>query len=82
MSLTDQLSCLLLIVGELQLLCGIGDDVYGFRAMSSFKGQDVEKQGIKLPKKWIDSRDKVSSVITFTVLVCCFTCVNVGKATL
>lgn len=74
--------CLLLIVGELQLLCWISDNVYGFRAMSSFKGQDVEKQGIKLPKKWIDSNDKVSSVITFTIRFCCSTCVNVEEATL
>lgn len=34
----------------------------GSQAMSNFKGhlgQDVEKQGIKLPKKWTDHKDKV-----------------------
>ncbi|TRY99128.1 hypothetical protein DNTS_028334 [Danionella cerebrum] len=33
--------------------------IAAFQAMSSFKGQDVEKQGIKLPKKWIDHNDKI-----------------------
>ncbi|XP_048008631.1 G protein-activated inward rectifier potassium channel 4 isoform X1 [Megalobrama amblycephala] len=35
--------------------------------MSSFKGQDVEKQGIKLPKKWIDSNDKIPTDRTMVV---------------
>lgn len=38
-----------------------------FRAMSGFKGQDVEKQGIKLPKKWIDHNDKVPTDRTMVV---------------
>ncbi|KAK2902693.1 hypothetical protein Q8A67_007406 [Cirrhinus molitorella] len=54
-------------IGELQLRCWNRDDVHGFRAMSSFKGQDVEKQGIKLPKKWIDSNEKIPTDRTMVV---------------
>ncbi|XP_016338286.1 G protein-activated inward rectifier potassium channel 4 [Sinocyclocheilus anshuiensis] len=35
--------------------------------MSSFKGQDVEKQGIKLPKKWTDPNEKIPTDRTMVV---------------
>ncbi|XP_051575822.1 G protein-activated inward rectifier potassium channel 4-like isoform X2 [Myxocyprinus asiaticus] len=35
--------------------------------MSSFKGQDVEKQGIRLPKKWVDHNEKIPTDRTMVV---------------